>query len=226
VSAHAQQWQQANLLTGRQMVMVATIALHALVISLLMVPYTPPAVVAPDLPRWILPDNTPPPELQPPQQVEVPLKVDLVPVPITEIPVVVPIIEVPDSNAIPVEAVGSDEPAEVAVATPVDGAGTGTAAVPAIAPTALQYRIVRPTDDYYPAASLRMQESGAAIVNVCVAPSGRLEGAPTIQRSSGSQRLDAAALKWAREALRFTPATEGGVPVRACKGFRVNFQLN
>jgi protein TonB len=85
---------------------------------------------------------------------------------------------------------------------------------------------VRSADDYYPAASLRLQESGTAIVQVCVAPSGRLEGAPAIQQSSGSPRLDAAALKWAREALRFTPATRGGVPISACKGFRVNFKLH
>ena len=40
------------------------------------------------------------------------------------------------------------------------------------------------------------------------------------------ERLDQAALKWVREALRFTPATENGVGVSSCKGFRVVFNLN
>jgi hypothetical protein len=49
---------------------------------------------------------------------------------------------------------------------------------------------------------------------------------PTIENSSGSARLDGAAVTWAREALRFTPATRSGSPVSACKGFRVNFTLH
>jgi TonB family protein len=97
--------------------------------------------------------------------------------------------------------------------------------VPDIPPTPLQFRAVRPADDYYPSASQSMQEEGLAIVRVCVTPAGKLDGKPVIESTSGSARLDAAALTWAREALRFTPATERGVPVAACKGFRVNFKL-
>jgi hypothetical protein len=38
--------------------------------------------------------------------------------------------------------------------------------------------------------------------------------------------LDGAAVKWAREALQFTPATHAGAAVAACKDFRVNFTLH
>ncbi len=109
-------------------------------------------------------------------------------------------------------------------AGPAEVAGTG--AVPQIPSTALQYRAVRSADDYYPSQSLSLQEEGAAIVRVCVSPAGRLDGKPVIETTSGSPRLDAAALMWAREALRFTPATQGGIPVAACKGFRVVFNLH
>jgi hypothetical protein len=38
--------------------------------------------------------------------------------------------------------------------------------------------------------------------------------------------LDAAAVKWASEALRFQPATRGGTAVASCKEFRVSFTLH
>jgi outer membrane biosynthesis protein TonB len=58
-----------------------------------------------------------------------------------------------------------------------------------------------------------------------VGTGGDLSGVPQVQRSSGHARLDAAALAWVREALTFTPATDDGVPVASCKGFRVRFAL-
>jgi TonB family protein len=84
---------------------------------------------------------------------------------------------------------------------------------------------VRSPDDYYPATSIQLQEEGVTVVNVCVGPAGRLEGAPTVRSSSGSRRLDAAALKWAGEALVFTPATRNGAAVSACREYRVRFTL-
>jgi outer membrane biosynthesis protein TonB len=49
--------------------------------------------------------------------------------------------------------------------------------------------------------------------------------APMLETSSGYARLDSAALKWARGALRFTPAQRNGQAIPACKGFRVTFRL-
>ena len=91
--------------------------------------------------------------------------------------------------------------------------------------TALSYDAVRSPDAYYPPMSAQLGETGAAIVQVCVTPEGRLESAPQVAQTSGYPRLDTAAVTWASEALRFKPATAGGVPVRSCAGFRVKFRL-
>jgi len=99
------------------------------------------------------------------------------------------------------------------------------ARVPVIPPTPLSYRSRRSTDEYYPPASIRMAEQGVAVVRVCVGAGGELQGVPQVEQTSGHPRLDAAAVSWAREALTFTPARENGVPVAACKGFRVRFAL-
>lgn len=214
--------QQAGQLHGRQMVMLVTIALHALVIAGLMMMKIVPEMRSS---ARLLPIDMPliekPPEEQPPV-----LKVDdlvpprsITPQQVIDVDVVIP--PEPQGAAAPLVA---DDAAAV-VMGPVEGPGTGTAVVPDIPSTPLQFRAVRPADDYYPSASQSMQEEGLAIVRVCVTPAGKLDGKPVIQTSSGSPRLDAAALSWAREALRFTPATERGVPVAACKGFRVNFKL-
>ena len=80
------------------------------------------------------------------------------------------------------------------------------------------------TDEYYPPTSRRMGEQGTATVNVCSAPDGKVAGEPKVQKSSGSTRLDEAAVKWASHA-RFTPGTENGKPVESCIGFNVKFVL-
>ena len=101
-----------------------------------------------------------------------------------------------------------------------------TVAPPARKFTDLTYRAVKSPNEFYPPTSVALQEQGISIVRVCVDAAGRLDGAPTIQTSSGYKRLDQAAVRWTREALRFTPATEDGVGMRSCKGFKVVFNLN
>jgi TonB family protein len=92
--------------------------------------------------------------------------------------------------------------------------------------TPLRFQAVRPSDDYYPPQAIRMAQEGAAIVRACVDAGGRLASAPVVVTSSRSSLLDTAAVTWAREALRFTPATRAGVAVASCKDFRVNFTLH
>lgn len=94
-----------------------------------------------------------------------------------------------------------------------------------VAPTPLAFSARRSTDDFYPAISIRLEEEGTTTLRLCVGADGALQGAPQVSSSSGHPRLDAAAVKWAREALLFRPATENGVAVSACKGFRVSFAL-
>jgi TonB family protein len=220
MSAHVQ-LHQASVLTGRQMVLAVTIGLHALAIMALMTVRTiiVPAANPPD--RYLYePLKEPEPVIQ-----RVPIAVEP-----SEIQYVAPRPDVPD-----VRPVYTPEEVFVAPADPVpveEGAGRGSSEGARagrgveIAPTALQFRAVRPSDDYYPSEAMTLGEEGIAIVKVCVGPTGRIDGKPTIDKSAGSPRLDRAAVAWAREALRFTPATENGVAVAACKGFRVNFTLH
>lgn len=81
-----------------------------------------------------------------------------------------------------------------------------------------------PTDDYYPPTSKRLGEQGTAVVDTCFGPTGRVDGVPKVQTSSGSSRLDDAAVKWASHA-RAIPATVDGKPVAGCVPFRVKFVL-
>lgn len=202
------------------MVLLVTVALHALVIAGLM---AVKVVLPPHAPDMITSIDTPvlDPETvaKPPQ----PTIDSRDPQP----RIIDPAFDAPDPQ-IPVDestAVSSPVPVESAPAPVGATEGPGTAGVADIPSTPLQFRAVRAADDYYPSASLSLQEEGTAIVRVCVAPSGKLDGKPVIERTSGSTRLDAAALVWAREALTFSPATRGGTPIAACKGFRVTFSL-
>jgi TonB family protein len=83
------------------------------------------------------------------------------------------------------------------------------------------------TDDYYPDTSRRLAETGAATVRVCVDPQGRLTGDPALAQSSGTRRLDAAALKLARAGSgHYRPTTEDGEPVSSCYAYRIRFTLS
>jgi protein TonB len=110
-------------------------------------------------------------------------------------------------------------------AEPPIAAMTTTPAVDAAPSTPLSINARMSPDQFYPPLSAQLGERGASVIRVCVDSSGRMAGAPTVENSSGYPRLDEAALKWAREALTFRPAMRDGVPVDACKGFRVNFKL-
>ncbi|HEX4387046.1 MAG TPA: energy transducer TonB [Steroidobacteraceae bacterium] len=82
------------------------------------------------------------------------------------------------------------------------------------------------SDEYYPPASRRLEEQGMAVVNVCVGPDGKLTGAPTIDKSSGSVRLDEGAIKLTTAASgRYKPAMEDGKPVAGCNKLGIRFQL-
>ena len=209
--------EKAGLLTGRQVVFLFVIALHALAIVSLMAMRIPLQDKVPSGLKWIDPvvpekpvDPAPPlpaPDLLSSQSIAVPLPV-----------MPGPVIGLNEAPAVPVE-IGISLPA---VTEAVSGS---SAAVPAIPDTGLQSRIVRSPDDYYPSASLQLQEEGLAVVHVCVGPTGQLAGAPAVKSTSGSRRLDAAAVKWASEALAFTPASRNGAAVSACKDFRVRFTL-
>jgi protein TonB len=81
------------------------------------------------------------------------------------------------------------------------------------------------TSGYYPEASRRLSEEGSATVKVCVGANGKQTSAPQIVASSGKERLDQAALNYAKD-QRFQAGTEDGKPVDQCLDFRVRFALH
>jgi TonB family protein len=82
------------------------------------------------------------------------------------------------------------------------------------------------TDDYYPAASRRMAETGAATVRVCVDKQGRLSGDPTLAQTSGSRRIDEGVLNLAQAGSgHYRPTLEDGRPVNSCFPYRIRFTL-
>lgn len=81
--------------------------------------------------------------------------------------------------------------------------------------------------DYYPDASRRLEEQGATILQVCVGADGRLTADPATQGTSGSSRLDAAAIRLAKAGSgNYRPATEDGRPVASCYPIKIRFQLS
>ncbi len=214
MSAHIQ---QAGLLSGRSMTMMAVIGLHALVIAALIAVKVVPELAKPGPLSLVLVPVVEPAD--PVRTEPTSSSRDLKPTFNTKV-----VIPVPDHI--------QWEVAETVQAQPEVGTAGGDevesgSVVNAVSRSAteLQYQIVRSTDDYYPSASLMLEEQGVAVVRVCVDAAGRMDGVPTVQSSSGHRRLDTAAVRWARESLRFTPATVDGLAVAACKGFRVNFAV-
>ena len=76
----------------------------------------------------------------------------------------------------------------------------------------------------YPPASRRMGEEGTVLVRVVVGIDGRVVRA-VVARSSGFERLDAAALKQALAKWRFVPALSDGRAVEAEREIPVTFRL-
>lgn len=82
------------------------------------------------------------------------------------------------------------------------------------------------TEDYYPAASRRLEEQGTTIVKVCVGANGRLTGEPAVEKSSGSSRLDEGAIRLAKAGSgHYRPETADGKAVDSCFAFGIKFQM-
>ena len=214
------QVQHASILSGRQVVFAATVALHAAAIAALMAWRIAEVMQRPLDPIQI---TDPIPNPDPPR----PLPPD---------PVDRSLIQTIDVPRLPerIDLHTEEDPQKVVTARVTDdgvppggsGASKGVARLAPPADTPLRYRATRSPDDYYPAQAIRLEQEGVAIVQVCTDAGGALSAAPQVTKSSRSRLLDAAAVTWAREALQFTPATRAGAAVAACKEFRVNFTLH
>jgi protein TonB len=76
----------------------------------------------------------------------------------------------------------------------------------------------------YPPIAIRLSEEGTGVVAVWVLPDGRV-GDVRMERSTGSPRLDSAALAEARR-WRMLPATRDGAPFAQWHSVRVVFRLD
>ena len=84
-----------------------------------------------------------------------------------------------------------------------------------------------PPCGFYPEVSQILGHQGTAIVHVCIDVNGRLAHRPTIIRSTGFARLDAAALRYVRATSGYwTPAQQHGRPVALCVKWPVRFRLS
>jgi protein TonB len=202
--------QDTQFLTRRTVVLFAIIALHIFLAWVLATGLASRAIqmVAPPIKTTIVqqtktqlkPPPPPPPQLKQ-QQVEVPPPVVNINIP-----------QAAQTHAITVvkKVVQAAPPPAAVHVTPLRAIANG----------------FPPTDDYYPDASRRLGEQGTALVKLCIGAGGRVIGDPAIQRSSGSSRLDQAAIRYARATSgHFQPETRNGQPVTVCTALPIKFQL-
>jgi protein TonB len=93
-----------------------------------------------------------------------------------------------------------------------------------IVPAALDIKHSPSPQEYYPPTSIRMNEAGTAIIKLCAAADGSVAGTPSVEKSSGSSRLDEAAVKWGVH-VRMKPETSDGKPIGGCVPLKVTFVL-
>ena len=80
------------------------------------------------------------------------------------------------------------------------------------------------TQPPYPPGAIRGNEEGALNLSILVGTDGRVRDAK-VAESSGSTRLDQAAMSEARAHWRLRPATRGGIPFEQWLTLRVVFRL-
>jgi TonB family protein len=82
------------------------------------------------------------------------------------------------------------------------------------------------SESFYPYSAKLWAQEGATVVHYCVDANGRLSGEPTVERTSGDDDLDGAALALAKAGDgHYVPAYEAGKAIAACANFKVNFAL-
>jgi TonB family protein len=129
-------------------------------------------------------------------------------------------VDLPLPQDVPVPA--DDAITAVVVDTPPT---SGTAAVTPPPPEPIRLigtNRIPNAERYYPPHLIRQGIEGATVVRACVDERGRLQGDPTVQRSSGYEGFDRGAIEAARDG-RYARATQGGKAVPNCYDFRINF---
>lgn len=174
---------------------------------------TPPKVIKPEEP--LKPPPPPPPKVVTPKRpppIMVSKRVEHDPPPAFQ---VAP--QAPPEPLPPVEAPPAPPAPPVAAAPPAPPAP------PPIIPPNFNAAYLNNPAPAYPAMARRMGETGKVLLRVYVAPDGHAEKIE-LNRSSGSQTLDRAALE-AVASWRFVPAKQGDHPVPAWVLVPIAFQL-
>jgi TonB family protein len=161
----------------------------------------------------VVPIDTPPPTPLQKNQIDEPT---LTPTPPVVIPK--PIFDVTDEPT---------EPVFVATTTDTQPIGPAIPVAPAEPqPIRLAGRNTFPdVDSFYPPDARRRNVEGTALVRACVDESARLDGSPVIETSTGSEVLDSAAIRVAKQG-RYARSLRGETAVPNCHRFRVTFALH
>lgn len=77
--------------------------------------------------------------------------------------------------------------------------------------------------EFYPAEARAKHEAGRVALRVCADPEGKVVGEPRVLKSSGSDRLDVAARRWAQSA-KWVPATSNRRSVEGCAEVTAQFR--
>jgi periplasmic protein TonB len=123
-------------------------------------------------------------------------------------------------------------PPEVHIETPPPPQNTAITAVTPVAPPpkAAPVRVLPRVDvahsqqPEYPPDSRRAGEEGSLILQVLVDPNGRVLDSK-LEQSSGSERLDQAALQGVKTSYRFIPGTVDGKPQEMWYTFKFTWKL-
>jgi protein TonB len=123
-------------------------------------------------------------------------------------------------------------PPEVRVAQPPPLQSTAPTVIttekppPASAPASVEPRLdpQRSREPDYPVQSRRLGEQGSLVLEVLIDVDGRVLDAKLVQ-SSGSDRLDQAALDGVKSNYRFFPGTVDGKPQQMWHRFKFNWKL-
>ena len=200
-----------NYFTGRTVVLAVIVGLHVFIGWALATGLARKAieVLAPPIQTDIVQEvekKTEPPPPPPPEMQKPPVEV-----PPPDVTIDMPV-ETTQTTAITATTKHTEAPPPVAKATTRTPPGPGKG--------------FPNTEDYYPNASRRLEEQGIVVVNVCVDQSGKLTQEPSVDKSSGSPRLDEGGLKLAKAGSgHYKPSTEDGKPVSGCGKFGIRFQL-
>jgi len=166
--------------------------------------------------------ETPPPPKPVPQPVPKPQPKPKVKPKVEPKPTPMPVTEAPSQIAAP--APEPTPPAPAQPAPPPAAPAIGKPSMDLAAPKNVAHLSCNIAQPDYPAMSKRRGETGTAVIRLTVGLSGKIENV-TLQKSSGSSRLDDAALDAVRGSA-CSPYKENGEAIRATATVPFVFSLN